>query len=155
MRHIGDYLITESRYTYKECPGYSFDWIAIKDRWASKGSPRYKYSLVVYPDKKDEDIIVFRDFAYYRGGYDQGHASSYQYYLHNIMGGGGGNGSGLSGEVTPGQGELVRYAKDLYDYLTKGKHWSEYVTKDLDDAKMTFDRKTKKSEIKQRLDRGW
>ena len=155
MKDIKEYLIAESKITYKECPGYSFDWIFIKNQYASKGDPKYKYSLVVYPDDKKEDIIVFRNFAWYQGGYDQGHASSRQFYLHNIMGGGGSNGSGRSQETVPMQWDLEYEFKNLYKYLTTGKYYSDTGTERLNDAKMTFDRKTKMSEIKRKVGGGW
>ena len=152
---INEALITEAKITYKECPGYSFDWIDIKDKWKSRGEPQHSYSLVVYPDDKKEDIIVFRDFAWYTGGYDQGHASSYKYYLNNIMGGGKGNGGGRAKEIVPASYDLDYEVEDLYKYLTTGKYYSTHGTEKLDKAKMTFDRKTKKSEIKQKIERGW
>ena len=143
--------VNEAKITYKKCPGWSFDWVSTKDRWAMKGDPKMSYHLMCIPDDKTKDIVVFRDFAWYTGGYDQGHASSYQFYLNTLVGGGRGNGHGRSVECEPMEWDLEDEIEHVNCYLNNKKDWSSSAAEKLEKAAMTYDRKTKKSEIKRDL----
>ena len=143
--------IKEGKETFKKCPGWSFSWISTKDRWAMKGSPKMSYHLMCIPDDKTKDIVVFRDFAWYTTGYDQGHNSSMKYYLSTITGYGAGNGGGRTTECEPMSWDLEKCIEHIDCYLNDKKDWSEHTAEKLKKAAMTYDRKTKKSEIKRDL----
>ena len=151
MKNINEYITEGKKIVFSDCKGWSFGWIKIKDRWAHRLDPKMKYSLVCYPDDKSQDIVVFRNYAWYTLGYDQGHASAQKFYLNTIIGGGRGNGHGISKEEEPYDGDLINDADTLSDYLNKGKTYSEHTDERLEKAKITFPPKTKLSEIKSRI----
>lgn len=142
--------LIKNKITTSDCPGYCFDWIGVKDHWVPKGDPCMHYALICYPFDENKNIVVLCDYAWYEGGYDQGYASSRQLYLSTILGGGRGNGHGQPRETEPYYLEPYEW-KDLYEYLTKGTHWSGDRQKQLDKRKIEFPPNTKKSEIKQKL----
>lgn len=158
MKAISNYLfeslqmINESKsFDLDECPDWSFSFIGIKNKWASHGAPKMQYSLVCTPKDKTKDIVVFRNYAWYTEGYDQGHASPRKFYLNTIAAGERGNGHGESKEVEPYYGDLDLDAEHLNCYLNGKKDWSSSVPEKLKKAASTYNIKTKKSEIKQDL----
>ena len=156
MQNLNDYiseqLITEGKgFSLSGCPGWTFSWIGTKNRWAMKGEPKMKYSLVCTPDDKDKDIVVFRDFAWYHGGYDQGHYSDRKFYLNTLCAGGRGNGQGRDKEYEPFDFDLDLEADHLDCYLNGKKDWSSSAPEQLKKAAITYDRKTKISQIKNDL----
>ena len=159
MKSINNYL-TESMQMINEgkafeltkCPGWSFSFIGIKDRWGTApGGPRMKYALVCTPKDKTKDIVVFKNYAWYKEGYDQGHASPRQFYLNTLAAGGRGNGHGVDREVEPYYGDLDLDAEHLNCYLNGKKDWSDSVPEKFQKAASTYDRKTKKADIKKDL----
>ena len=138
-------------FTFQDCKGWKFSFIGIKDRWGSPGDPKMKFHLVCIPDDKTKDIVVFRNFAKYHGGYDQGHASSRKFYLDTITSGSRGNGHGQDKEYEPRDYDLELDAEHLDCYLNGKKDWSKQAAESLEKAAMTYDRSTKISEIKRNL----
>ena len=156
MKDIANYIfesleiINESKnFTLSKCPGWSFSWISTKNQYAMKGDPKMSYHLVCTPNDKTKDIVVFRDFACYKGGYDQGHASSRKFYLVTITSGERGNGDGIERECEPFDYDLDLDAEHLNCYLNGKKDWSSHAAEALEKAANTYDIKTKISEIKQ------
>lgn len=150
-QYIEELSVNEAKITFAQCPDWSFQWIAVKDRYASKGDAKYTYTLVCIPNDKEKEIVVFPNYASYTSGYDQGHASTRKYYLNTICGGGRGNGQGQEKESVPSNWELENDIKDLNDYLNTGKYYSTSGTEKLDKIKRTYPHNTKISEIKQQL----
>ena len=145
-------IINENKnFTLSDCPGWSFSFIGIKDKWGIPSEPKMKFSLVCTPDDKTKDIVVFRNFAKYHGGYDQGHASPRKFYLDTITSGGRGNGHGQDKEYEPRDYDIELDAEHLNCYLNGKKDWSSSAAEALEKSAITVDRKTKMSEIKQRL----
>ena len=138
-------------FTLQDCKGWKFSFISIKDKWALKGDPKMKFHLVCIPDDKTKDIVVFRNFAKYHGGYDQGHASSRKFYLDTITSGSRGNGHGQDKEYEPRDYDLELDAEHLDCYLNGKKDWSTNAQEKLEKAARTYDRKTKISQIKNDL----
>lgn len=158
MKHINEFInesiemINESKgFTLKDCPGWNFSFIKVKDRWAHRGDPQMKFSLVCTPNDKTKDIVVFRNFAKYHGGYDQGHYSERQFYLDTISCGGRGNGHGQDKEYEPRDYDLELDAEHLNCYLNGKKDWSKQAAEALEKAAMTYNRTTKISKIKSDL----
>lgn len=149
--YVEELSMNEAKLTFSKCPGWSFQWIAVKDRWASKWDAKMKYALVCIPDDKEKDIVVFPEYAWYKAGYDQGHASSQKWYLNTICGGGRGNGHGQEKESVPYEGDLEHDMDDLNDYLTTGKYYSTFDTEKLNKIKRMYPHNTKISQIKQDL----
>ena len=154
--YINEQLITEAKgFTLKDCPGWSFSFIKSKNRWSAPGEPKMRFSLVCTPNDKTKDIVVFQNFAYYHGGYDQGHYSERKFYLETITSGGRGNGQGRDREYEPVDFDLELDAEHLDCYLNGKKDWSKRAAEALEKSAMTFNSKTKISEIKQKIERGW
>lgn len=151
MKKLSEFITESKEMTFKKCPGWKFSWVSTKDRWAMKGDPKMQYHLVCIPDDKTKDIVVFRNFASYKGGYDQGHASAYQYYLSTLASGDRGNGSGISREVEPSDYDIDLDMEHVDCYLNGKKDWSPRAAEKLAQAAITYDIKTKKSQIKQDL----
>ena len=158
MKSLNNYLnesyeiINEGKsFTLQDCKGWKFSFIGIKDRWGLPGDPKMKFSLVCTPDDKTKDIVVFRNFAKYHGGYDQGHASSRKFYLDTITAGSRGNGHGQDKEYEPRDYDLELDAEHLDCYLNGKKDWSKQASEALEKAAQTYDRKTKISQIKNDL----
>ena len=151
MKDIVTKINESKNFTLQDCKGWKFSFISIKDRWAPKSEPKMKFHLVCIPDDKSKDIVVFRDFASYHGGYDQGHASSRKFYLDTITSGGRGNGHGQDKEYEPRDYDLELDAEHLDCYLNGKKDWSKQSAEALKKAAMTYDRTTKISEIKKYL----
>ncbi|WP_296865279.1 hypothetical protein [uncultured Methanobrevibacter sp.] len=149
--YIDELSVNEAKITFSQCPDWSFQWIAVKDRWASKGDAKYSYTLVCIPNDKEKEIVVFPNYAWYTGGYDQGYASTRKYYLNTICGGGGVNGHGREKETVPYSFDLESDIEDLNNYLNTGKYYSTSGTEKLDKIKRTYPHNTKISEIKQQL----
>ena len=138
-------------FTLQDCKGWKFSFIGIKDKWAHKSEPKMKFHLVCTPDDKSKDIVVFRNFASYHGGYDQGHASSRKFYLDTITSGSRGNGHGQDKEYEPRDYDLELDAEHLDCYLNDKKDWSKQASEALEKAAMTYNRSAKISEIKRDL----
>ncbi len=161
MKQINEFInesiemINEAKgFKLDKCPGWNFSFIKIKDRWAHRDDPKMKFTLVCTPDDKTKDIVIFKNFAWYTGGYDQGHYSERKFYLSTITGGDRGNGQGRDGEYEPMDFDLERSdAEHLNCYLNGKKDWSDSTQEKLKKAASTYDRKTKISQIKQDLTR--
>lgn len=143
--------INEANITYKECAGYSFTWVSTKNRYAMRGEPKMRYHLVCIPDDKTKDIVVFKDFAWYSTGYDQGYNSKQQLYLNTLCAGSKGNGHGVTKECEPTNWDLKNDIEHIDCYLNSKKDWSSTAPEKLEKSAITYNRKTKISEIKRNL----
>ena len=151
MERLETYAINEALETSSELPGYKIAWIDIKDKWAHKTDPKHRYSLVLFPTDKTKSVLVWRNFAWYTGGYDQGHYSEYQFYFTDAICGQVGNGHGQSAESKPYIHDVSRALELINDYLTKGKTYSSIIDDKIKDCLDEWNPGTKLSEIKTQL----
>ena len=105
---------------------YFIRWITSKDR----GNEGKAYSMILFPQNKKLDIIVFPNFAYYTTGWSQGtNRSEYGYYL-TTPSGGAGNGKGKSSQSVPRMYDLYYDLEDIKKFLEgKTGYGTDWYTK--------------------------